>query len=175
MNILFEAKEEIFFPALSTKKSEIFTLTIHSSRLLLLFKVMGFFCYKCNKKVRGQPIKHGCTRKKYGKNANSRVYDQSGNKGHRRPPSSRGFICFELRDKGYCERSNCCYSHNFQRSGSICEATREGRKCGNFNKCLHSHLQCAAAVEQQNSAEMTDAGASQELEGEDDLMHSDAV
>mmetsp|Transcript_2891 Transcript_2891/g.6822 ORF Transcript_2891/g.6822 Transcript_2891/m.6822 type:complete len:124 (+) Transcript_2891:107-478(+) len=24
---------------------------------------MGFFCYKCGKKVRGQPIKHGCTRR----------------------------------------------------------------------------------------------------------------
>lgn len=100
---------------------------------------MGFFCYRCKKKVRGQPSKHGCTRKKYGKDANRRVYDQSGNKGHRLPPSSRGFICFDLRDKGYCDRSNCCYSHKFQSSGEICNATRNGERCKNFNKCPHSH------------------------------------
>mmetsp|Transcript_56124 Transcript_56124/g.65547 ORF Transcript_56124/g.65547 Transcript_56124/m.65547 type:complete len:226 (+) Transcript_56124:231-908(+) len=72
---------------------------------------MGFFCYNCGKKVRGQPVKHGCTRKKYGKNANRRVYDQSGSKSHRLPPSSRGLVCFDMRDKGECLRKNCVYSH----------------------------------------------------------------
>jgi hypothetical protein len=44
---------------------------------------MGFFCYSCNKKVRGQPNNHGCTKRKYGNKANDRIYDKSGNKRHR--------------------------------------------------------------------------------------------
>ena len=44
---------------------------------------MGFFCYSCEKKVRGQPNNHKCTRKKYGNKANDRIYDKSGNKQHR--------------------------------------------------------------------------------------------
>lgn len=34
---------------------------------------MGFFCYKCNKKVRGQPINHGCT-KHGGMKLQERIY-----------------------------------------------------------------------------------------------------
>lgn len=64
---------------------------------------MGFFCYKCLKKVRGQPNNHRYKRSLYGKNANHRVYDQSGNKSHRLPPASKGFISIDLREKGYCE------------------------------------------------------------------------
>ncbi len=47
---------------------------------------MGFFCCTCGKKVRGQPNNHPCTKRKYGNQANNRIYDKSGNKGHRRPP-----------------------------------------------------------------------------------------
>lgn len=35
---------------------------------------MGFYCFNCAAKVRGQPIKHKCTRQKYGSRANDVVY-----------------------------------------------------------------------------------------------------
>ena len=72
---------------------------------------MGFFCYKCGKKVQGQPNNHGCTQKKYGKKANSMIYDRTGGKSHRMPPSARGLVCFEFRDTGKCSKKNCAYSH----------------------------------------------------------------
>jgi RNA recognition motif-containing protein len=53
---------------------------------------MGFFCYTCNKKVRGQPNNHPCTKQKFGDQANSRIYDKSGKGRHRidrRSPGSR--------------------------------------------------------------------------------------
>ena len=77
---------------------------------------MGFFCYSCNKKVRGQPNNHGCTRKKYGNKANARIYDKLGNKGHRMDrrqmsksdPGDPGFpgICLDHQERGYCAFGN---------------------------------------------------------------------
>ncbi|KAL7561361.1 hypothetical protein ACA910_001466 [Epithemia clementina (nom. ined.)] len=80
---------------------------------------MGFFCYTCKKKVRGQPVKHRCTRKKYGKRANSRIYDGSGQHGHRLPPKARGLICFEFRDWGECPYGpKCIYSHQTKKKNT---------------------------------------------------------
>ena len=92
---------------------------------------MGFFCYSCEKKVRGQPNNHGCTRKKYGNKANDRIYDKSGNKQHRidrRQTSNKKSAnqkvlkicnqsaqghCFEY-CIGCCDYGNACrYQHVF--------------------------------------------------------------
>lgn len=100
---------------------------------------MGFFCYKCGRKVRGQPAKHGCTRKKYGKNANRIIYDQSGNKSHRSPPGAKGLICFDLRDNGVCLRENCCYSHKGIIGLPECRDYVLYGRCNNFKKCRFSH------------------------------------
>ena len=97
---------------------------------------MGFYCYFCGRKVRGQPIKHSCTRKRYGGNANRRVYDQSGGKSHRLPPMDKGLICFTLREQGTCTVQNCGYSRNFKRSGL---PSPNGQNCINFKKCLNTH------------------------------------
>ena len=125
---------------------------------------MGFFCYSCNKKVRGQPVKHPCTRKKFGRNANGRVYDHSGGKGHRLSPADKGMVCFAFRDQGKCTRKKCCYKHkgvvcvkqelriaegtdlsggNKHRSspadkGMVCFAFRDQGKCTRKN-CFYKH------------------------------------
>ena len=93
---------------------------------------MGFFCVQCNKKVRGQPSRHGHTRRKFGKHANNRVSKMA--------PSSKGLICFDLRDRGQCSNlQNCFFSHKFKGTGRVCKPFVDKGMCTNFNKCLYSH------------------------------------
>jgi hypothetical protein len=96
---------------------------------------MGFFCYSCNKKVRGQPNNHGCTKEKYGKNANQRIYDHSGGKGHR----------VDRRIKNGDAHKNC-------RAGTVSDVMRQcydfirAGTCKFGDSCRFSHTEAVAPI-----------------------------
>ena len=55
-------------------------------------------------------------------------------------PSSKGLICFYLRDRGQCSNlQNCFFSHKFKGTGRVCKPFVDKGMCTNFNKCLYSH------------------------------------
>ena len=55
------------------------------------------------------------------------------------PPSAKGLICFDLRDRGQCDFQNCWFSHDFKGTGTGCKPFVDKGMCTNFNKCLYSH------------------------------------
>ena len=101
---------------------------------------MGFFCYTCCKKVRGRPVNHGCTRRKFGKNANTQIY--RGGHSHRGHPQTP---CFSLRDNGECRRQNCAYKHYQVQeayiNGIMCREWLRTGRCRNFKICCDCHCE----------------------------------